>query len=108
MLKPFKELRELDVADFCKKREAKDENGKKIEIPYLPWAKCLCLLYDNSAERVRYRALPANDGSYLFCGEEAVSQKKIYGQNREVSYEERRNSCYFVTVEDFAQIVLKK
>ena len=99
MLKPFKELRELDVADFCKKREAKDENGKKIEIPYLPWAKCLCLLYDNGAERVRFRALPAPDGSYLFCGEEAISQKKIYGQNREVSYEERRNSCYFVTVE---------
>jgi hypothetical protein len=73
MLKPFKELRELDVADFCKKREAKDENGKKIEIPYLPWAKCLCLLYDNGAERVRFRALPAPDGSYLFCGEEAIS-----------------------------------
>lgn len=99
MLKPFKELRELDVKPFCKVREAKDENGKKVEIPYLPWAKCLGLLYDNGAERVRFRALPAPDGSYLFCGEEAVSQKKIYGKNGEVSYEERRNSCYFVTVE---------
>jgi hypothetical protein len=99
MLKPFKELRELDVKEFCKFRERKDEDGKKVQIPYRPWAKCLGLLYDNGAERVRFRALPAPDGSYLFCGEEAVSQKKIYGKNGEVSYEERRNSCYFVTVE---------
>ena len=102
MLKTFNELAEIDVKPHCSYREAKDENGKKIEIPYLPWAKCLRLLYDpkaGGAERVRYRALPTPDGSYLFCGEEAISQKKIYGQNREVSYEERRNSCYFVTVE---------
>ena len=99
MLKSFNELRQIDVLKHCKKREAKDEDGKKIETPYLPWAKCLTLLYDNGAERVRFRALPAPDGSYLFCGAEGVSQKKIYGQNREVSYEERRNACYFVTVE---------
>lgn len=99
MLKTFKELREIDVRPYCKMREAKDEDGKKVQIPYLPWAKCLNLLYDSGAERVRYRALQAPDGSYLFCGAEAISQKKIYGQNREVSYEDRRNACYFVTVE---------
>lgn len=103
MLKPFNELAEYDVTPFCKFREAKDEDGKKVQIPYLPWAKCLRLLYApdvGGAKKVRYRALQAPDGSYLFCGKETVSQKKIYGKNRgEVSYEDRTNACYFVTVE---------
>ena len=99
MLAPFKELREVDVTDHCKYRETTDDNKKKVKIPYLPWAKCLNLLYDHGAEWVRFRALQAQDGSYLFCGEESVSQKKIYGKNGEVSYEERHNACYFVTVE---------
>ncbi len=100
MLKTFNELRSIDVLPYCKVREAKDDKNNKIEIPYLPWAKCLTLLYENGAERVRFRALPAPDGSYLFCTSDGViSQKKIYGKNGEVSYEDRTNACYFVTVE---------
>ena len=87
MIKPFLEMRDVDVADYCKKRKGKDEKGKEIEIPYLPWESCLHLLYLNGAERVRYRALPAPDGSYLFCGERHVSKK------------EQEGACYFVTVE---------
>ena len=86
MLKPFKELRELDVTAYCDTREGKDDNGKKIDVPYLPWAKCLALLYDQGAERVRFRALPAPDGSYLFCGERSTNK-------------DRECACYFVTVE---------
>jgi hypothetical protein len=89
MLKPFHELAEFDVSSFCAMREGKDEKGNKIYIPYLPWVKCLRLLHDpevGGAERVRYRALPAPDGSYVFCGERHLNK-------------EREGACYFVTVE---------
>lgn len=79
MLKSFKELREIDVSDYCDLRDGK--------IPYLPWAKCLNLLYDNGAERVRYRALQAPDGSFVFCGERTANDKN------------REGACYFVCVE---------
>ena len=87
MLKPFLEMRDLDVSEYCKTRKGKDEEGKTIDIAYLPWEGCLCLLYMNGAERVRYRALQAPDGSYLFCGEHHRNDK------------EREGACYFVTVE---------
>ena len=89
MLKSFHELAEFDVTGFCAMREGKDENGKKINVPYLPWVKCLRLLRDpkvGGAERVRYRALQAPDGSYVFCGERHINK-------------EREGACYFVTVE---------
>lgn len=92
MLKPFKELREVDVTPFCDTREAKDEKGNKIKVLYLPWAKCLTLLYDHGAEKVTYRALQAPDGSYVFCGEQTESDATEYKPGR-------RGKCYFVTVE---------
>lgn len=90
MLKPFVELREIDVTPYCDFREGKDDKGNKVQIPYLPWAKCLNLLYDNGAERVRFRALTAPDGSYLFKGEEHTSTSR--------NGETRTGACYFVTV----------
>ena len=90
MLKSFHELAEFDVTGFCAMREGRDEKGNKINIPYLPWVKCLRLLHDpkvGGAERVRYRALPAPDGSYLFCGTPHKNDKG------------REGACYFVTVE---------
>ena len=38
MLKSWNEMRKLDVLPFCDKREAKDDNVRKIEVPYLNWA----------------------------------------------------------------------
>ncbi len=35
MLKPYNELRKIDITQFCERREARDEQGKKIEVPYL-------------------------------------------------------------------------
>lgn len=87
MLKGFRELRDIDVSNYCDLRDGKDEKGKPIKIPYLPWAKCLNLLYDCGAERVRYRALQAPDGSFVFCGERTENDKN------------REGACYFVCVE---------
>ena len=87
MLKPFLEMREIDVKGFCETREGRDENGNKIQIPFLPWERCLNLLYENGAKRVRYKALQAPDGSYIFKGEETLDKNG------------RSGACYFVTVE---------
>ena len=86
-LKPFSELVNLDVLPFCDKREAKDDKGKKIEVPYLNWAKCVELLHENGAAVVYYTPLRGPDGSYLF-------------QSKEVANKEgRKTGCYFVSVE---------
>lgn len=87
MLKPFKELYELDVTKYCDTREAKDDNGKKIQVPYLNWAKCVELLHENGAETVYYTPLRSPDGSYLF------SSKEVADKNG------RKTGCYFVSVE---------
>lgn len=54
MLKGFNELVQIDVLPFCDKRKAKDDNGKPIEVPYLPWAKCKMLLHENGAGEVYF------------------------------------------------------
>lgn len=87
MLKPFNELYQLDVTPYCDMREAKDDKGKKIQVPYLNWAKCVELLHANGAETVYYTPLHAPDGSYLFTSKE-VSDKNG-----------RKTGCYFVSVE---------
>ena len=67
MLKPYSELRKIDVAPFCDKRDSKDENGKKIEVSYLNWAKCKDLLHENGAEVVYFEPLiNPTTGSTLF------------------------------------------
>lgn len=87
MLKSFLEMRDVDVTSYCEVRDGKDDKGHAIKIPYLPWDQCLVLLYLNGADRVRYRALQAPDGSYLFCGTPHKNDKG------------REGACYFVTVE---------
>lgn len=86
-LKPYQELVKLDVLPFCEMREAKDDRGKKISVPYLNWAKCKELLHENGAETVYYTPLRGPDGSYLFpsC---SVANK-----------DGRRTGCWFVSVE---------
>lgn len=53
-LKNFNELVQVDVRPLCDYRDAKDENGKPVKVPYLSWAKCAKLLHENGAENVWY------------------------------------------------------
>lgn len=87
MLKSYDELRKIDVLPFCDVREAKDENGKKIKIPYLNWAKCKELLHENGAEIVYFEPLQDTDGSFIFKTTETFKDK----YNKE-------NQCYFVKI----------
>lgn len=86
-LKPFSELVEIDVLPFCDKREAKDDKGKKIEVPYLNWAKCVELLHKHGAEDVYFVPLKDANGSYLFTSREVENK------------DGRKTGCYFVSVE---------
>lgn len=86
-LKSFKELYDLDVSSRCDQREAKDDKGKRIFVPYLNWAKCVELLHENGAEVVYYTPLRGPDGSYLFQSKEVENKDK------------RKTGCYFVSVE---------
>lgn len=86
-LKPFSELVKLDVLPFCDKREAKDDKGKKIEVPYLNWAKCVELLHENGADDVYFVPLKDATGSYLFTSREVENK------------DGRKTGCYFVSVE---------
>lgn len=87
MLKPYAELAKLDVTPFCSYRDAKDDQGHKVKVPYLPWAVCKTLLHDNGAETVYYTPLKTPEGSYLFSS--AVVANK----------DGRRTGCWFVSVE---------
>ena len=49
MLKPYGELRKIDVRPYCEEREG---------MLYLNWAKCIDLLYENGAEKVRFEPIP--------------------------------------------------
>ena len=87
MLKPYSELRKIDVSKYCDSRKAKDDNGKQIDVAYLNWAKCVDLLHENGAEVVYYTPLKSPDGSYLFTSREV--------QNKDG----KTTGCYFVSVE---------
>lgn len=86
-LKPYSELIKIDVLPYCEKREARDEKGKKIEVPYLNWAKCVDLLHEHGAETVYYEPLLNANGHSLFMTEEAFVDGK--GQS---------NHCFEVRV----------
>lgn len=49
MLKPYSELRKVDVRPFCEEREG---------MTYLNWAKCIDLLHENGAENVFWVPIP--------------------------------------------------
>lgn len=76
MLKSFAELRKIDVLPYCEKRDAKDENGRKIEVPYLNWAKCKDLLHENGAEVVYFEPLVNENGSTLFMTDVPFTDSK--------------------------------
>lgn len=75
MLKSWNEMRSIDVLPFCDKREAKDDRGRKIEVPYLNWAKCKELLHKNGAETVYFEPCVNATGSSLFMSEQVFTDK---------------------------------
>lgn len=87
MLKKFAELYKIDVRPFCDFKEGKDDKGRKIEIPYLNWAKCVTLLHENGAEVVYFTPLKNAEGGYLF------SSREVHNRDGRVT------GCYFVSVE---------
>lgn len=80
MLKPFSELRKIDVSPYIDKR---DDN-----LEYLNWAKCIDLLHENGAEVVYFTPLTNENGSSLF-----MSDREFVDKNKVV------NKCYEVAVE---------
>lgn len=79
MLKPFNELRKLDVSPYVEKRDNND---------YLNWAKCIDLLHENGAEIVYFTPLVNDTGSSLFMSEKEFIDSK-----------DNKNQCYEVAVE---------
>lgn len=78
MLKSFKELRELDISKYTKKRD---------DATYLPWAVCVDLLHDNGANEVYFEPLTNHNGSSLFMSDKTFTDKNG-----------NTNNCYEVAV----------
>lgn len=76
MLKSWNEMRKIDVLPFCDKRDAKDDIGRKIEVPYLNWAKCKELLHQNGAELVYFEPCVNANGSSLFMSDQVFTDSK--------------------------------
>lgn len=81
MLKPYNELKKIDVLPFCEYRDAKDDRGKVIKVPYLNWAKCKDLLHENGAEVVYYEPILTDKGHSLFMSDVEFTDKNG-GKNR--------------------------
>lgn len=75
MLKSWNEMRAIDVLPYCEKREAKDDKGRKIEVPYLNWAKCKDLLHTCGAEVVYFEPCVNANGSSLFMSDQVFEDK---------------------------------
>lgn len=74
-IKNYAEMRKIDVLPHCDLREAKDDKGRKIEVPYLNWAKCKELLHENGAETVYFEPCVNANGSSLFMSHEVFTDK---------------------------------
>ncbi len=66
MLKPWNEMRKIDISKYVKQRDKAD---------YLPWADCLKLLYENGAETVLFETLTDANGSSLFMADKVFTDK---------------------------------
>lgn len=67
MLKPYKEMREIDVTPYCEERDG---------MTYLNWAKCIDLLHEHGAEKVYWVPIPDDKtGSSLRMTEVAFEDK---------------------------------
>ncbi len=91
MLPPYEEMRKIDVSPYCKTREAVDENRRKIQVPYLNWAKCKDLLHQYGAKTVYYTPITNEKGHSLFMSD-------IEFSNEKKGEEEKKNRCYEVRI----------
>ena len=87
MIKSYAEMRKIDVLPHCDFREAKDDKGRKIQVPYLNWAKCKELLHEHGAETVYFEPCVNANGSSLFMSDQVFLDKN-----------EIPNRCYEVRV----------
>lgn len=74
-IKSYAEMRKIDVRPFCEYRDAKDDKGKPIKVPYLNWAKCKELLHENGAEVVYFEPCVNANGSSLFMSDQVFTDK---------------------------------
>lgn len=86
-IKPYEEMRKINVLPYCEMREAKDEKGKTIKVPYLNWAKCIDLLYENGAKKVFFEPVTLPNGSSLIMSDAEFEDKNGV-----------KNRCYEVRV----------
>lgn len=75
-IKNYAEMRKIDVLPFCDLREAKDDKGRLIKVPYLNWAKCKELLHQNGAENVYFEPCTNANGSSLFMSDQVFTDSK--------------------------------
>lgn len=84
-IKSYAEMRKIDVLPHCELREAKDDNGNKILVPYLNWAKCKELLHEHGAEKVYFEpCVNANGSSLIMCDQVFLDKNKIANRCYEV------------------------
>ena len=74
-IKSYAEMRKINVLPFCDQREAKNDKGQTIKVPYLNWAKCKELLHENGAEVVYFEPCTNANGSSLFMSEQVFTDK---------------------------------
>lgn len=75
-IKNYAEMRKIDVLPLCDQREAKDDKGRPIKVPYLNWAKCKELLHQNGAETVYFEPCVNANGSSLFMSDQVFTDSK--------------------------------
>lgn len=75
-IKSYAEMRKIDVLPFCDQRDAKDDKGRVIKVPYLNWAKCKELLHQNGAEVVYFEPCTNANGSSLFMSDQVFTDSK--------------------------------
>ena len=79
MIKPFNEMRKVDVTPYIKQRDGAD---------YLPWATVVDLLHEHGAERVFFSPIYNENGSSLFMSDQMFTDKSG-----------NVNRCYEVRIE---------
>ena len=80
MLKPYNEMRQIDVTQYCEKRDGAD---------YLPYNKCIDLLHEHGAEVVYFLPVPnPKTGSSLYETETVFEDKNGV-----------KNRCYETKIE---------
>lgn len=75
-IKSWNEMRKFDVLPYCDQRDAKDDKGRNIKVPYLNWAKCNDLLHEHGAEKVYFEPCVNANGSSLFMSDQVFTDSK--------------------------------